>query len=79
LPLVTVIYVLANVAYFAVLGSAQVLESDAVAVVSFMWMAVLFHGQNALTHDQNTLVYSNILALCTRKPYHAVETMYFSG
>jgi len=38
-----------------------------------------FHGQNALTHDQNTLVYSNILALCTRKPYHAVETMYFSG
>ncbi|KAI0233339.1 hypothetical protein LSAT2_016397 [Lamellibrachia satsuma] len=36
LPLVTVIYVLANVAYFAVLGPAQVLDSDAVAVHEVM-------------------------------------------
>ena len=34
LPAVSVIYVLANVSYFAVLGPTEVLASDAVAVVS---------------------------------------------
>ena len=34
MPLVTVIYVLANLAYFTVLSPAEILESDAVAVVS---------------------------------------------
>lgn len=34
LPLVTVIYVLANVAYFAVLSPDEILTSNAVAVVS---------------------------------------------
>jgi hypothetical protein len=35
LPLVTVIYGLANVAYMAVLSPTQILASDAIAVVSF--------------------------------------------
>lgn len=34
LPMVTVIYLLTNVAYFAVLSPAEMLASDAVAVVS---------------------------------------------
>ncbi len=34
MPAVTFIYVMSNVAYFAVLSPAQVIESDAVAVVS---------------------------------------------
>lgn len=35
LPLVTVIYVLANMAYLAVLSSSEMIASDAIAVVSF--------------------------------------------
>lgn len=35
LPLVTGIYVLANMAYIAVLTPQQILSSDAIAVVSF--------------------------------------------
>lgn len=35
LPLVTGIYVLANMAYIAVLSPQQILSSDAIAVVSF--------------------------------------------
>ncbi len=34
MPLVTTVYVLANVAYFTVLSPAELLESNAVAVVS---------------------------------------------
>jgi amino acid transporter len=34
LPLVTIIYLLANVAYFAVLTPTEILSSNAVAVVS---------------------------------------------
>lgn len=37
LPLVTVIYVLANTAYCAVLNSQQMLASDAIAVVSLFF------------------------------------------
>ena len=33
MPLVTIVYVLANVAYFAVLSPRQLLDSNAVAVV----------------------------------------------
>lgn len=36
LPLVTIIYVLANMAYCAVLNSQQMLASDAIAVVMFL-------------------------------------------
>ena len=35
MPLVTVIYLLANLAYFAVLTPDEILASNAVAVVSF--------------------------------------------
>lgn len=35
LPLVTIIYVLANIAYFVVLTQDEILASNAVAVVSF--------------------------------------------
>ena len=34
LPSVTIIYVLANISYFAVLESTEILNSDAVAIVS---------------------------------------------
>jgi len=34
LPLITIIYVFANIAYFTVLSASQLLQSNAVAVVS---------------------------------------------
>lgn len=37
LPLVTVIYVLVNCAYFIVLSKDEILSSDAVAVVRFFF------------------------------------------
>ena len=36
MPLVTLVYVLANVAYFAVLSTSEILASDAVAVVRIL-------------------------------------------
>ena len=41
MPLVTVIYVLANVAYFVVLLPAEILQSDAVAVVSSYYIYMI--------------------------------------
>lgn len=49
LPLVTVIYVLANVAYFVVLTQDEILASNAVAVVS-----VLLHVNNDCRHMRYT-------------------------
>ena len=36
LPMVTLIYLLTNVAYFVVLSPSEMLASDAVAVVSYL-------------------------------------------
>lgn len=36
LPLVTIIYVLANIAYFIVLSPNEIIESNAVAVVCYL-------------------------------------------
>lgn len=44
MPLVTIIYVITNVAYFAVLSSDEILSSDAVAV-SRLDEGVLTHFQ----------------------------------
>jgi L-type amino acid transporter 5 len=40
MPLVTCTYLLANVAYFAVLSPSEILASNAVAVVSFLYYTV---------------------------------------
>ena len=42
LPLITVIYVLANVAYFVVLTQDEILASNAVAVVSEFFITVIY-------------------------------------
>lgn len=42
LPLVTIIYVLANIAYFVVLTQDEILASNAVAVVSFSNIIYLY-------------------------------------
>lgn len=42
LPLVTGIYVLANMAYVAVLSPQQILSSDAIAVVSFPLQPIIY-------------------------------------
>ena len=42
LPLITGIYVLANVAYFAVLTPTELLSSNAVAVVGSLFYAIKF-------------------------------------
>lgn len=38
MPVVTTVYVITNIAYFAVLTSDEVISSDAVAVSFFFWL-----------------------------------------
>ena len=43
MPIVTVIYILTNIAYYAVLDMSAILASDAVAVVSMEFIFVCAH------------------------------------
>ena len=43
MPVVTVIYILTNIAYYAVLDMSAILASDAVAVVSMEFLFVCAH------------------------------------
>ena len=48
--LVTVVYVLANIAYFTVISPAEMIASEAVAVVGEVFFALAFHTNLVLRH-----------------------------
>ena len=70
LPIVTVLYILANVAYLSVLTPMELLSSNAIAVVStLIWNLVLFKKKSELStcYDdlhffENSKLYSKLFA-----------------
>lgn len=63
LPLVTIIYVLANIAYFVVLTQDEILASNAVAVVSFSFFENIIFFQYSFSNIIYLYIYCLLLLL----------------
>ena len=63
MSIVTVVYIVANIAYFSVLSPIEVFKSSAVAVVrNITWIVILYTNQ----HDTHFGIVTHVLVLIKR-------------